>query len=137
MFTKEDAVAAGWTFVQAAEGTVEDLGDGISRTTLPIHRAEKYVRSKLVNQTAHSEDGLVAAIEDYEAHLQARDPESAGAPAVPISEGVVAAEGASDMNPGDPKLGAIEPVVDGDVAEPVDPNAAGSDPEPAAEAAGV
>lgn len=92
MFTKEDAVAAGWAFVHAFEGKVEELGDGISRTTAPIYRAEKYVRGKLVNQAAHSPEGLLAAVEDYEQHLSQRDPESAGAPAVPVSEGVVSTE---------------------------------------------
>lgn len=94
MLSKEEAQAAGWAFVHAADEKVEHLGDGITRTTLAIHRAEKYVNGKLVNQAAHSEEALLAAIDGYEEHLRLRDPESAGA--VPVSEGIVGTEPAPD-----------------------------------------
>lgn len=68
-FTKADAEAAGWVFVHAEPEGVEDLGDGITRTTPASYRAEKQVTGGLVNEQAESEEKLVERIGLYEAQL--------------------------------------------------------------------
>src|SRR4051812_33437474 len=93
-FTQEDAEAAGWQIVHAADATLQDLGDGLQRVTNAVYRAEKYVRTKLVTQVSHSFEGLLDAIKDYEQHLLERDPQSAGA-GTPVEPGVKF----SDLNP--------------------------------------
>lgn len=70
-FTKADAKAAGWLFVHEQPEVVEELGDGITRTTPASFRAEKPLTGGgMLNEQAESLQKLIERIGHYEGHLE-------------------------------------------------------------------
>jgi hypothetical protein len=65
-FSKAEAERLGWEFVHKQDEIVEDLGDGITRTTPAVLRAEKRIGTSLINETAETIGKLLERIHLYE-----------------------------------------------------------------------
>jgi hypothetical protein len=80
-FSKAEAEARGWAFTHAQPATIEDLGDGITRSTPASYRAEKSRPGGMVTEEGETIGLLLERIHSWE-RLQDSLPSPATGPTI-------------------------------------------------------